>query len=151
MKAKPSSPLFFALFASFEHAFARSLLDRGATAIGLLCLIATVWLLPVGVRTVQAGDGPGAEALAGMQEASPAPGVSIDPPLVEAAEQAQKSDVAGHEAGAREVRPLPGYTAAPGEELAPGEIVLNPRGYNYDADITDLGPAALNLERLLNR
>lgn len=131
--------------------FVLTLLDRGSTAIGLLCLIATLWLLPVGVRTVQAGDAPGVDARTEDEQASPGPGVSIDPVLVEASEQAGKLDPRRRGLAAEQARALPGGPAVPGDELAPGEIVLNPRGYNYDADITDLGPAALNLENLLNR
>ncbi len=128
-----------------------TLLGRGATAIGLVCLVATFWLLPVGVQTVQAGDVPGGASPIADEPASPEPGVSIDPLLVEAAEQPRELDQPRRSAAARQVRELPGGPAVPGDELAPGEIVLNPRGYNYDSDITDLGPAALGLERLLNR
>lgn len=138
MKTKPSPFVF-------------TLLDRGPTAIGLLCLIATLWLLPVGVRTVQAGDMPGGEVRTADEQASPGPGVSIDPVLIEAVEQARELDLQRRSIAAEEPRSLPGGPAIPGDELAPGEIVLNPRGYNYDSDITDLGPAALGLERLLNR
>ena len=142
MKIKPSSSFMCRM---------RTLLGRGPTAIGLLCLVATLWLLPVGVRTVQAGDVPGGASRIADEPASPEPGVSIDPLLVEAAEQPPELDPSRRSVAAREVRKLPGASAVPGDELAPGEIVLNPRGYNYDSDVTDLGPAALGLERLLNR
>ena len=65
--------------------FVPTLLDRGSTAIGLLCLIATLWLLPIGVRTVQAGDLPGTGVQAADEPASAEPAVSIDPLLVESA------------------------------------------------------------------
>ena len=129
----------------------RTPIDRGPTVIGLFCLVATLWLLPVGVRTVQAGDAPGGEPQTADEQASPASGMSIDPLLVEAAAQARKPDPDERTVGARKARSLPGAPAVPGDELAPGEIVLNPRGYNYDSEITELGPAALNLERLLSR
>jgi hypothetical protein len=131
--------------------FVLNLLDRGSTSIGLLCLIATLWLLPVGVRTVQAGDAPGGEARAADEQPSTGPDMSIDPALVEASERAGQLDPRRRSLAAEQARPLPGGPAVPGDELAPGDIVLNPRGYNYDSDLTDLGPAALNLEQLLNR
>jgi len=150
MKTTPS--LFPSSFSPFcPRSFLRTLLDRGPTAIGLLCLIATLGLLPVGVRTVQAGDHPGADAPSPDEPAAPESGVSIDPLLVEAAEQVGRAPADGDTVNPREARRLPGASAAPGAELAPGEIVLNPRGYNYDSEITDLGPAALDLERFLSR
>jgi hypothetical protein len=83
---------------------------------GCLCLAATLLLASPGVRVVRAADGAAATV-------PPGPVCSEEAPGAEAADG---------------VRPAPrrGHRTAPSDRV----VVLNVRGYNYDAGVRAQGP-----------
>lgn len=121
---------------------AESRVGRWVSASGSVCLLATLLLLPMGVRAVRA-DPP------------EAPLMSVDPKLVEAQAEART----GPETAAEFVAPGPVPAApqpagpgalqpgAPGVEIRPGVVLLNTQGYNAVPDMQELDPAALFFER----
>jgi hypothetical protein len=101
---------------------------RLADAIGFVCLIASLLLMSLGVRTARA-DG---EALR-----------SVDPVRVEAERQKAVAKSAPV--------PVPAPSAqrpgVPAIEAQPGVIVLNTRGYNYGPPPAAIDPAAMRVEK----
>ena len=110
--------------------------NRIGTVGGLLCLASALVMLPVGVSVVRAGD-----------EAEPL--MSVDPSLV-----VHETDGIGLTLTQPVVEPAvaaanavesvqPGRNA---EEVQPGVIVLNTRGYNYGPAPAAIDPAAMEQE-----
>ena len=97
--------------------------NRIASLVGLLCLGTTLVLLPAGIRAARADEGVELP-------------MSVDPLLVAAEEVA-----ATQPAAAGPVVPGEG-----GDEIRPGVIVLNTRGYNYGPRPAAIDPAAMQRE-----
>lgn len=103
---------------------------RLADVLGFVCLIASLLLMSLGVRTARA-DG---EALK-----------SVDPVRVEAERQKAVAKPAP-------APPPPPDASAqkpglPAIEVQPGVIVLNTRGYNYGPPPSAIDPAAMRVEK----
>lgn len=115
---------------------AESRAGRWASALGSVCLLAMLLLLPMGVRSVRA-------------DSADAQLMSVDPELVEAQAEARPEPVAPGPVPAAPPPASPGALppGAPGVEIRPGVVLLNTQGYNVVPDMQELDPAALFFER----
>ncbi len=97
----------------------RSIRERWSDALGLIALVASLLLLPLGVESVRAED------------ESPAPAQEARAP------EADEKTGPRAEEGRIEAAPR---AVDPRRESRPGVVVLNTRGYNYGPDRPTVRP-----------
>ncbi|MBJ22895.1 MAG: hypothetical protein CL933_26090 [Deltaproteobacteria bacterium] len=111
----------------------RLLMNRMRTLTGVLCVFGCLLLLSPGVRTVRAEDGE--ETL-----------MSIDPVLEAKRARPPAAQPPAAVARVPEEGVEPDRPGAPANEVRPGVIVLNTRGYNYGSPHARREPGAMRFE-----